>query len=187
VVIAKLNVVCVPVNEAKTDPPLVVYRDRILTLSISHKRMKPVVRRHLEIVEARSEINILELSSSSLCDVSWNPLPFARGVELLSTPIRERFDHDSSVTRRIRGGRAHSRTALFLSAMVAIRYNCDIKRFYERLLAAGKHKKVALTAAFEKSSPLSTPCFATTALAIIFRLTADHSRLLAVASVARNG
>lgn len=52
--------------------------------------------------------------------------------------------------RRIRGGRAHSRTALFLSAMVAIRFNPDIKLFYERLLAAGKHKKVALTACIRK-------------------------------------
>lgn len=52
--------------------------------------------------------------------------------------------------RRIRGGRAHSRTALYLSAMVAIRYNPDIKRFYERLLQTGKHKKVALTACIRK-------------------------------------
>ncbi len=52
--------------------------------------------------------------------------------------------------RRIRGGRAHSRTALFLSAMVAIRYNPDIKRFYKRLLQTGKHKKVALTACIRK-------------------------------------
>ena len=52
--------------------------------------------------------------------------------------------------RRIRGGRTHSRTALFLSAMVAIRYNPDIKRFYERLLQTGKHKKVALTACIRK-------------------------------------
>ena len=34
--------------------------------------------------------------------------------------------------------------------MVATRYNPDIKRFYERLLQAGKHKKVALPPAFEK-------------------------------------
>jgi len=63
------------------------------------------------------------------------------------------FNRDSGAfrgKRRIRGGRAHSRTALFLSAMVAIRYNPDIKRFYERLLQAGKHKKVALTACIRK-------------------------------------
>jgi len=52
--------------------------------------------------------------------------------------------------RRIRGGRAHSRTALYLSAMVAIRYNPAVKRFYERLLQTGKHKKVALTACIRK-------------------------------------
>ena len=63
------------------------------------------------------------------------------------------FNRDSGALRgkrRIRGGRAHSRTALFLSAMVATRYNPDIKRFYERLLQAGKHKKVALTACIRK-------------------------------------
>jgi transposase len=63
------------------------------------------------------------------------------------------FNRDSGTfrgKRRIRGGRAHSRTALFLSAMVATRYNPDIKRFYERLLQAGKHKKVALTACIRK-------------------------------------
>jgi len=63
------------------------------------------------------------------------------------------FNRDSGTLRgkrRIRGGRAQSRTALFLSAMVAIRFNPDIKRFYERLLAAGKHKKVALIACIRK-------------------------------------
>jgi len=63
------------------------------------------------------------------------------------------FNRDSGKLRgkrRIRGGRAHSRTALYLSAMVASRFNPDIKRFYERLLTAGKHKKVALTACIRK-------------------------------------
>jgi transposase len=52
--------------------------------------------------------------------------------------------------RRIRGGRSNSRTVLFLSAMTAIRFNPDIKKFYQRLLANGKHKKVALTACIRK-------------------------------------
>jgi transposase len=59
------------------------------------------------------------------------------------------FNRDSGRMRgkrRIRGGRSSTRTALFLSAMSAIRHNPDIKTFYERLLANGKHKKVALTA-----------------------------------------
>jgi len=63
------------------------------------------------------------------------------------------FNRDSGTLRgkrRIRGGRSQSRTALFLSAMVATRFNPDIKRFYARLLAAGKHKKVALIACIRK-------------------------------------
>ena len=63
------------------------------------------------------------------------------------------FNRDSGRLRgkrRIQGGRASTRTALFLSAMSAIRFNPDIKRFYERLLKAGKHKKVALIACVRK-------------------------------------
>jgi transposase len=63
------------------------------------------------------------------------------------------FNRDSGTLRgkrRIRGGRAQSRTALFLSAMVATRFNPDIKRFYQRLLTAGKHKKIALIACIRK-------------------------------------
>jgi transposase len=44
------------------------------------------------------------------------------------------------------GGRAHVRTTLYMSTLVAVRYNPGLKRFYERLCAAGKAKKVALTA-----------------------------------------
>lgn len=63
------------------------------------------------------------------------------------------FNRDSGRMRgkrRIRGGRSSIRTALFLSAMSAIRFNPDIKKFYERLVANGKHKKVALTACIRK-------------------------------------
>lgn len=63
------------------------------------------------------------------------------------------FNRDSGRMRgkrRIRGGRASSRTALFLAAMSAVRFNPDIQRFYERLVKAGKHRKVALTACIRK-------------------------------------
>ena len=48
------------------------------------------------------------------------------------------------------GGRAHVRTTLYMSTLVAVRYNPVLKRFYERLCAAGKAKKVALTACMRK-------------------------------------
>ncbi len=52
--------------------------------------------------------------------------------------------------RTIWGGRATVRTALYMATLVAIRHNPVIKRFYERLRAAGKAKKVALTACMRK-------------------------------------
>jgi transposase len=52
--------------------------------------------------------------------------------------------------RTIWGGRAHVRTVLYMSTLVATRFNPQIKTFYQRLLAAGKVKKVALTACMRK-------------------------------------
>ena len=52
--------------------------------------------------------------------------------------------------RSVWGGRASVRTALYMSTLVATRYNPVIKAFYQRLCAAGKLKKVALTACMRK-------------------------------------
>jgi transposase len=52
--------------------------------------------------------------------------------------------------RRIRAGRAAPRSALYLAAMNGARFNPVLKRMYERLLAAGKPKKVALVALARK-------------------------------------
>ncbi len=52
--------------------------------------------------------------------------------------------------RIIWGGRAEVHTALYMATVSATRCNPVIKAFYERLLAAGKLKKVALTACMRK-------------------------------------
>lgn len=63
------------------------------------------------------------------------------------------LNRDSGVLRgkrRIWGGRARVRAALYMATLVATRHNTVIKPFYQRLLAAGKVKKVALTACMHK-------------------------------------
>jgi transposase len=50
----------------------------------------------------------------------------------------------------IGGGRTVVRTALFMGALVAKRHNPVLKAFYDRLLAAGKPKMVALVAVARK-------------------------------------
>ena len=52
--------------------------------------------------------------------------------------------------RAVWGGRARVREALYMGALVATRYNPHIKEFYERLVGAGKPKKVALVACMRK-------------------------------------
>jgi len=52
--------------------------------------------------------------------------------------------------RMIWGGRASVRAALYMAALVATRHNPTIRAFYERLCAAGKPKKLALTACMRK-------------------------------------
>lgn len=53
-------------------------------------------------------------------------------------------------TRRICGGRAPVRCALYMAALSAVRHDRILCAFYTRLLRAGKKKMVALTAAMRK-------------------------------------
>jgi len=52
--------------------------------------------------------------------------------------------------RRIRGGRACIRTVLYMATLSATQCNPVIKAFYKKLVAQGKHKKVAITACMRK-------------------------------------
>jgi transposase len=52
--------------------------------------------------------------------------------------------------RTIRGGRVKVRRVLYMAALVASRFNPILKTFYDRLVAAGKPKKVALVAVMRK-------------------------------------
>ncbi|MEM9400680.1 MAG: IS110 family transposase [Verrucomicrobiota bacterium] len=53
-------------------------------------------------------------------------------------------------TRRIKGGRAPVRTMLYMAMLSAIQHNPVMREFYAKLVAQGKHKKVALTACMRK-------------------------------------
>jgi transposase len=57
---------------------------------------------------------------------------------------------DSSGQRHIAGGRDQVRSAIYMAAMNAARFNPDMKIVYDRLIAAGKRGKVALTAIMRK-------------------------------------
>ena len=52
--------------------------------------------------------------------------------------------------RRTSGGRSYVRKVLYMATLAATRFNPRIKAFCQRLMAQGKEKKVALTAAMRK-------------------------------------
>ena len=63
------------------------------------------------------------------------------------------FNRDSGTMRGKRtvwGGRARVRAALYMGALVASRHNPVIRDFYQRLVASGKPKKMALVACMRK-------------------------------------
>ena len=64
-----------------------------------------------------------------------------------------RFNRDSGKMRgqrTILGGRKEIRKALYMAALVGSRYNPVLIEFYQRLLAKGKPKKLALIAVMRK-------------------------------------
>lgn len=86
------------------------------------------------------------------------------------------FNRDSGTRQGKRGiwaGRAHVRAALYMGTLVAIRYNPVIKQFYERLRAAGKIAKVAITACMRKF------------LTILNAMVRHHTRWNSAAAAAR--
>jgi len=63
------------------------------------------------------------------------------------------FNRDSGRyrgTRFIQGGRARVRKALYMSAVACLRWNAQLKAFYQRLIQCGKPAKVALVAVMRK-------------------------------------
>lgn len=63
------------------------------------------------------------------------------------------MNRDSGIMRgqkTIRGGRVMARNTLYMASVSAVRWNLDLKAFYERLRRAGKPFKVAITAVMRK-------------------------------------
>lgn len=74
----------------------------------------------------------------------------ARAAKLAGLAPLNNDSGNSRGKRSTWGGRAIVRCALYMAALSAVRFNPVIRPFYLRLLAAGKPKKVALTACAHK-------------------------------------
>jgi transposase len=77
-------------------------------------------------------------------------VPHGRAAKLAGLAPLNRDSGQSRGRRHVWGGRSIVRCALHMAMLSAVRYNPVIKTFYDRLVAAGKPKKVALTACSHK-------------------------------------
>ena len=77
-------------------------------------------------------------------------LPGKKAVALVGVAPYNRDSGRFRGKRMIRGGRSYLRRMLYMAAVVASRCNPVIRAFYHRLVAAGKPKKLALTACMRK-------------------------------------
>ena len=100
----------------------------------------------------RSVPGVGELTAATLV-VYLPELGQCNGKELASLVGLAPWAYDSGRQqgyRSIRGGRATVRRGLYLAALAAIRYNDDLRRFYQGLRQRGKPGKVAVVAVMRK-------------------------------------
>ena len=64
-IVADLDVMRVAVSESKTDPPLIIHGDGVLSLAVTLQSMKAVARWHLQVVKSGRQIDILQLARGS--------------------------------------------------------------------------------------------------------------------------
>lgn len=145
-------------------------------LRISHAVARPSIERHIEFLKAElgdcdAEVaaHVQRHHAELAAALSSVPGIGAASVAVLLAELPElgRLDRrriaalvgvaplnrDSGLMRGQRsiwGGRSDVRRTLYMAALVAVRHNPPLKAFYERLVAAGKRKKVALVAAMRK-------------------------------------
>lgn len=145
-------------------------------LRIAHTAARPSIERHIEFLkvelgesDAEVSVHVQRHHAELAAALSSVPGIGAASVAVLLAELPELgkldrrriatlvgvapLNRDSGLMRGQRsiwGGRSDVRRTLYMAALVAVRHNPVLKAFYERLVASGKRKKVALVAAMRK-------------------------------------
>ena len=106
----------------------------------------PVLKRRYGILASIKGAGPAVAAMLTACLSELGLLPAAKIAALAGVAPFDDDSGDRRGLRRIQGGRAHVRQALYMAAVSAARCNPDLKAFYDRLRAKGKEAKLALTA-----------------------------------------
>jgi transposase len=115
----------------------------------------PVLKRRYSILISIKGIGPAVAAMLTACLSELGLLPAAKIAALAGVAPCDDDSGDRRGLRRIKGGRAHVRQALYMAAVSAARCNPDLKAFYDRLRANGKQAKLALTAVMRKLAALA--------------------------------
>ena len=110
----------------------------------------PVLKSRYDILISIKGIGFVGAATLAGCLPELGQLPAAKTAALAGVVPFNADSAGSNGLRRIQGGRAHVRSALYMAAVSAITHNPDLKAFYTRLRAKGKEAKLALTAVMRK-------------------------------------
>ena len=147
-------------------------------LASAPKAVRKEIRKHIEWLEARLKAMDAQISDTIKENPAWHEkdlilrstpgvgpvlsVSLLAGVPELGQLNRQKLaalirvaplNRDSGAyrgTRKVWGGRAQVRAVLYMAAVSASRANPVIREFYQRLVAAGKKPKVALTACMRR-------------------------------------
>jgi transposase len=113
-------------------------------------RRSPVWRAHQQLLGTAPGVGPV-LTTTLLADVpELGHLNRRKIAALVGVAPLNRDSGQYQGKRTVWGGRAHVRAVLYMATLAATRRNPVIRAFYDRLLQAGKPKKVALTACMRK-------------------------------------
>ena len=147
-------------------------------LNVSPKGVRKEIQKHIEWLEARVQLMNRQISDAIKKSPVWREkdrilqstpgvgpvlsVSLLAGVPELGKLNRQKLaalvgvaplNRDSGLfkgTRKVWGGRAQVRAVLYMAAVSATRANPVIRSFYQRLIAAGKKPKVAITACMRR-------------------------------------
>lgn len=108
------------------------------------------VARRLEILRSIPGIGLQVAAMLLACLQELGELSAKQSAMLVGVAPVNRDSGAMRGQRHIKGGRAPVRRALYMAALVAARFNPDLRAFYRRLREAGKPPKLALTALMRK-------------------------------------
>src|ERR1035437_4317993 len=90
VMVADLDIVRVAIEKSKTHAPLIVHGDGMLPAAFGLEPVQAIAGRYLQIVQARSEVDVLQLARCPSRDMRRKAPGRPAQEQFLGPPIRER-------------------------------------------------------------------------------------------------